>query len=46
MKKMIVLFLALALLIGVLPVSAQATEITWWAFPTFATVDDTVGKYE
>ena len=23
-----------------------STEITWWAFPTFATVDDTVGKYE
>lgn len=21
-------------------------EITWWAYPTFASVDDTVGKYE
>lgn len=46
MKKFMMLFLALVLLIGVLPVSAQATEITWWAFPTFATVDDTGGKYE
>lgn len=22
------------------------TEITWWAFPNFATIDDEVGKYE
>lgn len=21
-------------------------EITWWAYPTFASIDDTVGKYE
>lgn len=26
--------------------SQITAEITWWAFPTFAKVDDTVGKYE
>ena len=24
----------------------EKTEITWWAFPNFATIDDEVGKYE
>ncbi|MEG0616333.1 MAG: extracellular solute-binding protein [Oscillospiraceae bacterium] len=28
------------------PAPAENVEITWWAFPTFAKVDDTVGKYE
>lgn len=46
MKKLLVVLVALAMLVSVLPVSAQTTEITWWAFPTFVTVDDTVGKYE
>lgn len=27
-------------------VNDMEAEITWWAFPTFATVDDTSGKYE
>ena len=26
--------------------STKKTEITWWAFPTFAKIDDTSGKYE
>lgn len=46
MKKLLVVLVALAMLVSVLPVSAQTTEITWWAFPTFATVDETSGKYE
>ena len=25
---------------------AEKVELTWWAFPTFASVDDTPGKYE
>ena len=24
----------------------DVTEITWWAFPNFATIDDEVGKYQ
>lgn len=27
-------------------ITKMEAEITWWAFPTFATVDDTSGKYE
>ena len=46
MKKFVVMLLVLALFAGVLPVSAQSVEITWWAFPTFATIDETSGKYE
>lgn len=26
--------------------TTKTTEITWWAFPNFATIDEEVGKYE
>ena len=46
MKKSILFLLIAVLLVSAVSVAAQDVEITWWAFPTFATVDETSGKYE
>ncbi len=50
MKKVICLLLVCVLVIGAFagcgPKAPEKVEITWWAFPVFATVDGVSGKYE
>lgn len=46
MKKSILFILIAIMMFSVLPAAAEDVEITWWAFPTFAKVDETAGLYE
>ncbi len=48
MKKTLALALALVMLASVAPLAAaeDRTVVKFWAFPNFATVNDTVGAYE
>lgn len=45
-KALLIVLTAIMILVAVIPALADDVTITWWAFPTFATVDGEAGKYE